>query len=149
MKYIKTYESFLDDILDKINNNGYDSLSDTEKNYLKAHSGDNKSEMDKLEKKHKIIQSTDSRFSFEYDSIKDDGNKKLYYGTINLPSLEEESYIIDGKIEGYIEVMNSGQIIPKFKKEFMNREYDIFDFCKGIEYELDSFLEYVIHTIEI
>jgi hypothetical protein len=38
----------------------------------------------------------------------------------------------------------NNQILPNFEKD----GYDILEFCNGLEYELDNFLDYVILTIK-
>jgi hypothetical protein len=54
----------------------------------------------------------------------------------------EKGGTIKGNMNGYIWSLN-GHNIPIFEKD----GYDILDFCDGIEYELDLFLDYVVLTI--
>ena len=59
---------------------------------------------------------------------------------------------IEGRLEGRIVVFKNGQVSPDFysvqKDPNTGDNYDVFEFCNGLEYELDNFLEYVISTIE-
>jgi len=50
-----------------------------------------------------------------------------------------------GILEGRIVRFENGTISPDF---YSKDEYDIFEFCNGLEYELDSFIDYVVAEIE-
>ena len=85
----------------------------------------------------------------EFDKIEKVDDEFRYYGTIYLPNLTISGKVISGKLYGYISYHTiSGFISPEFYKSENGKDYDIFDFCGGFEYELDSFLEYVIYEIE-
>jgi hypothetical protein len=47
-------------------------------------------------------------------------------------------------MEGYILVLDHDNKVPVFEK----KGYDILEFCNGLEYELDNFIDYVIETLE-
>lgn len=151
MKFVKTFESFnLDSILDKIHTSGIESLTKLEKEYLDAVSGENKNEIDRIEKEagERLIKSSDGYFVFEFSHMEDFGDEQMYYGIIHVPSIEwENGKSIEGIIEGYIEVHN-GAIAPNFEKKAFGHTYDVLEFCNGLEYELDSFLEQIISEIE-
>ena len=136
----------LNEILDKINSFGINSINDFEIRYLHACSLDDKFEIRKLEKEiiSRTFISSDNLFSFEFVSYKRKRRSKLYYGVITVPSLKNKNGVVNGRIKGYICKLRSDQIVPFFEKD----DYDILDFCYNIEYELDAFLEYVIKTIE-
>ncbi len=148
MLYLKTYENWtfynevLDEILDKINKSGFDSLDNLEKDFLKA--WDNKVEMNRILTLMKQQTFTDKYFTFKLKSIEDFGEEKYYYGTITVPDLEfGNNKRLSGELEGYILKVGE-QLIPYFERE----GYDILEYCNGLEYELDNFLEYVVNTIE-
>jgi len=153
MKYIKTFETFdqkyLDDILDKINSSGIDSLTSLEKEYLNAASVENKTEVERIEKEAGRRAIVSSYFRFDFDNMEDYGDEQRYYGTIHVPSIEfENGENIDGEMEGYIEVHPGGQIVPNFEKEAFGHTYDVLEFCNGLEYEFDAFLEQVIQELD-
>lgn len=151
MKYLKTFEHFdqkyLDSILDKITTSGINSLTKLEKDYLNASSGENKGEIERIEKEagKRTIKSANSYFSFDFDNMEDYGDEQRYFGTIHVPSIEwEDGKKIDGEIEGCIEVYPGGQIAPNFQKQALGHTYDVLEFCNGLEYEFDAFLQQVI-----
>ena len=51
---------------------------------------------------------------------------------------------MEGCLVGRIVRYDNGMTFPDFDKD----GYDIFEFCNGLEYELDSFIDYVIDEIE-
>lgn len=152
MVHLKTFETYhddhLDSILDKINKSGIDSLTSIEKDFLNAYSSGDENKMSHIEKieGQKLFVSNDKFFSFKYSHTEDYGESEgtRYYGTLTVPGLEwENRKTIDGELEGHIWALN-GQNIPVFEKE----DYDVLEFCNGLEYELDSFIDYVVSTIE-
>ena len=152
MKHIMTFEGYhdehLDTILDKISKSGIDSLSNIEKEFLSAYSSDDFDKMKYIERIEgdRLFVSSDKYFTFKYSHTEDyDDEGCQYHGTIVVPDLIlEDNTRIDGTIDGYILILDDGQALPVFEKE----NYDILDFCNGLEYELDSFLDYVTSTIE-
>jgi hypothetical protein len=142
------HDDHLDSILDKIGKSGMDSLNDIEREFLSAYSSDDFDKMTYIEKIEgdRFFTSSDKYFSFKYSHTEDYGDEGCqYHGTISVPDISfDNGAIIDGRIDGYILILNDGQILPVFEKD----NYDILDFCNGLEYELDSFLDYVISTIE-
>jgi len=149
MKYLKTFENYLDDILDKINISGYKSLSKLEKDYLNASSTDDKIKQDSIEKEAgvKSFTSSDKYFTFDFSHMEDFGDEQIYYGTIYCPSIEfENGKTIEGIIEGSIEVRDE-VVQPNFEKEAFGSTYGIYEFCNGLEYELDNFMQYIIEEL--
>ena len=76
-----------------------------------------------------------------------------YLGTLYVPDLEwENGKRLEGRLEGRIVVFSNGQISPDFysiqKDPKTHDNYDVFEFCNGLEYELDSFLDYVVAELE-
>ncbi len=151
MKYLKKFESYhqdkVDQILDKINKSGINSLTQIEKDYLDAFGKDDFMKMMNLayEAGLKNFVSTDRYFEFTFSHLEDFGDEgEFYYGTIKVPDIEfENGTRLDGTMEGYILVTESGEKVPCFEKN----GYDILEFCNGLEYELDNFLDYVIDTL--
>lgn len=101
MKYLKTFESYLDDLLDKINKSGIDSLTTLEKEWLKAHSTDKQEDREKIEREmgKRTFESSDNYFRFEFIEMEDYGDEQIIRGTMYVPSIEFE----DGReIEGIL-----------------------------------------------
>ena len=151
MKYLKTFEthSYLDELLDKINASGYDSLTQLEKDWLKAHSTDKEEEAEKIERElgKRTFTSSNNLFSFDFIEMEDYGDEQIIRGTIDVPSIEfYNGSRLDGTIEGYIEVRD-GVGHPNFQKEAFGGTYDIYDFCQGLEYELDSFIQDIVDEL--
>jgi hypothetical protein len=152
MKHLKTFEGYhddhLDSILDKINKSGMASLSKIDKDFLDAYKDGDEEKMSYIEhiEGQRTFTSNDKYFTFKYSHTEDYGDEGLYYyGTLTVPDLEfPNGDKIDGEIVGYIWVVGNGQVVPVFDKG----EYDVLEFCNGLEYELDNFLDYVISTIE-
>ena len=150
MKYIKTYENFLDKILDKINDTGMSSLTEVELNYLNAQAHNDTDRIANIEKQvSKVIyKSDDGMFEFEYSHKEDLGKEKIYYGIIHVPSITDyNGKYIDGTIQGYIEVRD-GLAEGNFEKEIYGATYDVYEFCEGLEYELDDFFHDTVDEIE-
>lgn len=151
MNYLKTYERWtnysdiVDDILDKINSSGINSLNASEKDFLDAYRKNNYKQMDDLIRDFNARNFSDKYFSFKYSHSEETGDETRYYGTIFVPDLVwEDGKTVNGEIEGYICKLSNHQLVPYFDKG----DYDILEFCNGLEYELDNFLEYVVNTLE-
>ena len=155
MKHIMRFESYseqerLDDILDKISKYGEDSLTDLEKKFLKSWNTNSQSEVhDEIKwiENEQIFEDDNGYFKFEFKEWEDYGDEQHFIGTLYVPDIESEDNDgkIEGRLEGRIVKYENGMISPDFTH---TEGYDIFDFCNGLEYELDSFLDYVIAEIE-
>lgn len=150
-KYLKKFETYqqdkVDEILDKISKSGMSSLSKNELDFLDAFGKGDKDKLIHLEYESglKDFKSTDGYFSFKLSQVDDYGSEKKYYGIITVPDIVWESgKRIDGTMEGHILVLNNDTKVPVFDKH----GYDILEFCNGLEYELDNFIDYVIETLE-
>jgi hypothetical protein len=157
MKHLMRYEGYttkerVDDILDKISKYGIASISSLEKEFLDAHAKGTESEVhDRIIKKEieTVFEDDFGYFKFEYKETEDYGDETHYIGTLYTPDLEfTDGRIIKGRLEGRIVFYNNGQISPDFYYEDKNTTYDFFEFCNGLEYELDSFLDYVVQEIQ-
>lgn len=138
---------YLDIILDKINKSRMSSLNKYEKEYLEAYSNNDYIKMEHLEyiNTQKTFESSDGLFKFIYTQTTYVGDEIHIHGTLLVPDLEfEDGSIIEGELDGYIAVHSYYHLDPYFEKD----DYDVFEFCNGLEYELDLFLDYVIVTIE-
>lgn len=146
-KLANQYQKKVDEILDKILDLGLDSLSQTEMEYLEAFGKGDTMKMINLEYDSvlKNFESIDGNFKFIFLFSKDFGDDGVfYYGTITVPDIfDAEIGKVEGVIDGYILVNKNNDKIPCFEKD----GYDILEFCNGLEYELDNFLDYVIDTL--
>lgn len=161
MKHLMRYEGYtskerVDDILDKISKYGMNSLTSLEKDFLDSHKSGQEEELhDKLAKSESetTFEDDNGNFKFEFDSCEDYGDEVHYLGTLYVPDLVwPNGKRIEGRLEGRIVVFSNGQISPDFyslQKDMTSGEhYDVFEFCNGLEYELDSFLDYVASELE-
>lgn len=161
MKHLMRYEGYTsiertDEILDKISKYGIKSLTPLEKEFLDSHKIGKEEELhDKLAKSEteNIFEDDNGYFKFEFDSCEDYGDEVHYLGTLYVPDLEfENGKRIEGRLEGKIVVYENGQVSPDFysiqKDPKSLDHYDVFEFCNGLEYELDSFIDYVVSELE-
>ncbi len=161
MKHLMRYEGYTskertDEILDKISKYGINSLTSLEKEFLDSHSiGKEEETHDKLSKSESetVFEDDNGYFKFEHTEIEDYGDEVHYIGTLYVPDLEwSNGKRIEGRLEGRIVVYSNGQISPDFysvqKDSKSHDNYDVFEFCNGLEYELDSFLDYVIGELK-
>lgn len=159
MKHLMRYENYtaserLDDILDKISKYGYDSLSQLEKDFLDSHKTDNEEEIhDKLSKSEMETTFEDDLgyFKFELKEVQkvtsNQGELEEIHiiGTLYVPDLVwPNGKKLEGRLIGKIVKYVNGTT----SLEFENDGYDVFEFCNGLEYELDSFTDYVASEIE-
>ena len=159
MKHLMRYENYtsterMDDILDKISKYGIDSLSDLEKEFLDSHKTGKEQELhDKLAKSEVETTFEDDlgKFTFELSEVQKIKNKGgeleeiEIIGTLYVPDLELSSgKKVEGRLEGKIIKYSNGTTSLEFEKD----GYDVFEFCNGLEYELDSFIDYVVSEID-
>jgi hypothetical protein len=161
MKHLMRYEGYTsnertDEILDKISKYGMKSITPLEKEFLDSHKLGKEEELhDKLVKSEteNIFEDDNGHFKFEFDSCEDYGDELHYLGILYVPDLElENGKRIEGRLEGRIVVYENGQVSPDFysmqKDPKSLDHYDVFEFCNGLEYELDSFIDYVVSELE-
>jgi len=132
----------VDDILDKISKYGINSLTKLEKDFLDAHSTGDEEEIHTIltkEESEKVFEDDNGYFKFILDDIKDFGSYRAYKGTLFVPDLElSKSKKIEGILKGEIISYSNGSSIS-----FEKKGYDVFEFCNGLEHELDIFIDYV------
>ena len=152
MNHLMRYEGYssserMDDVLDKISKYGISSLTQLEKEFLDSHkSGSEKESHDKISKEESETIFEDDYFKFEFETWEDFGDEQHFIGILYVPDLElPDGKIIEGRLEGKIIKFENGNISPDF---YSKDGYDAFEFCNGLEYELDSFIDYVIDKIE-
>lgn len=158
MKYLMKYEGYsskerLDDILDKIKKYGMSSISSSEKDFLDSHSTGNELEVhNRLTKEEsvRLFEDDNGYFSFEHNETEDYGDEIHYIGVMYVPNLKfANGDEINGELEGRLIVYDNGQISINFSKTDKDGDdYDIFEFCEGLEYELDDFIEYIIQELK-
>ena len=141
----------VDDLLDKIFKYGVKSLSKLELEFLDAHKTGGEEEIHNQitkEQSETVFKDDDGYFTFTLDSIEDYGDETHYIGTIECPDYTygDGGETIPGILEGRIVVTSEGITSPDFCYE--NTGLEIFDFCEGLEYELDSFIDYVVSELE-
>jgi len=154
MNHILRFESYsigerLDDILDKISKYGIDHLTKLENEFLNSFKSGNEVEThDKIKymENEVIFEDTNGDFKFELKSSKKHKKSKHYYGTIYVPPIEINGKMIEGCLDGKIIEYRNGSKSLDFSSQDGR---DIFEFCSGIEYELDNFIDYVISEISI
>ena len=161
MKHLMRYEGYtsmerVDDILDKISKYGIKSLTQLEKEFLDSHKLGQEEEIhDKLAKEESetVFEDDKGYFKFEHTETEDYGDETHYIGTLYVPDLEwPNGKKLEGRLEGRIVVYSNGSISPDFysisKDPKTHEHYDVFEFCNGLEYELDSFIDYVVSELE-
>jgi len=161
MKHLMRYEGFssqerLDEILDKISKYGIGSISNYEKDFLDSHKSETQEEIHKKlqYKENEIIFEDDyNRFRFELNDIEDHGGELHISGTLYVPDISfENAQSIEGRIEGEIIVYPNNETSPNFYKNIKDRNreivFDVFDFIEGLEYEFDSFIDYIVDEVK-
>ena len=161
MRHLMRYEGYtskerLDDILDKISKYGINSLNQMEKDFLDSHStGKEEQTHQEIAKQEteKIFEDDQGYFKFEHLETEDYGDEIHYVGILYVPDLElETGQRVEGRLKGKIVVFKNGQVSPDFYSieldEASGDHYDVFEFCNGLEYELDSFLDYVVGELD-
>lgn len=161
MKHLMRYEGYtskerVDDILDKISKYGMSSLTSLEKQFLDSHkSGQEEEYHNKItkEESESVFEDDFGYFKFEHKETENYGDEIHYLGTLYVPDLVwSNGKKIEGILEGRIIVYYNGSVSPDFysieKDSKSGDHYDVFEFCNGLEYELDSFIDYVVGELE-
>ena len=127
-------------------------MSPLEKDFLDSHKLGKEEEIHKIltkEESENVFEDDNGLFKFELESITNKGYERHYNGILTCPDLKINGKTIKGRLSGTIvHILSTGVIIPDFFYETNNENYDIFDFCEGNEYELDSFVDYVASELE-
>lgn len=140
-------EDYLNEILDKISKFGLSFLTKAEKDFLDAFSREDGQTMNKIQREQisRKFESIDSKFTFILVDVEKKSEEGVFYhGELRVPDLLlANGRTVQGIMNGYIWSIN-GNNIPVFEKD----GYDVLEFCDGIEWEFDIFLDYVISTIK-
>jgi len=146
----------VDGLLDKISKHGISALSKLEIDFLDSFKNGEELEYLKILLKDEADRTFIDDlgiFKFEYINKEVKRNKKTseiethYIGIIYCPDLKLSSgRRIPGRMVGKIVLLNDGFIIPEFF--IKNEKYDLYDFCEGLEYELDIFFDFVVNEIQ-
>ena len=158
MKHLMRFENYTandrsDEILDKISKYGMSSLSKTEKEFLDSFSkGDELNLHNKITKEENETVFNDDMgyFTFELDEMIEFDDETHYKGILYVPDLKLDEKTVDGRLEGSIISYEDGQTAIDFNsiEEINGDTIDVFEFCNGIEYELDSFVDYIISELD-
>jgi hypothetical protein len=147
------YEGFTtsdrsDEILDKIKKYGISSISPEEKHFLDSHANNSQDEVHKklTQIENEVVFEDDNGyFRFELTEVKKIGDSQQLIGVFYVPDMKDGDGIdYDGRLEGQITVHTSGEVTADFSKG----GWDIFDFCEGLEHELDQFIDYVVGEVD-
>jgi hypothetical protein len=157
MKHLMRYEGYssqerLNDILDKISTYGINTLSIDEKEFLDAHSNNKETEVhNKLifKENETVFEDDYGLFKFEHLETIEFDDEIHYIGTLYVPELKKSNGssikgILIGKIVVYKSDNDEVSVID-FETE---NGIDVFEFCNGIEYELDNFIDYVVNELK-
>lgn len=144
------------EILEKIFKYGILSITKNEKLFLDAIStGDTESAISIMDRLDNDPILEDRYFKFELDEIIYDDDCIEYVGILYVPDLylnDDNDDRIEGNLTGKIVLFNTGDYSIEFEKTVIEKgeevQYDVFEFCNGLEYELDSFIDYVIQELE-
>jgi len=160
MKHLMRYDGYtvqqrVDDILDKISKYGMVSLRPDELDFLNAHKTGTEEEIHKkmtFDENDTIFEDDNGYFKFEHSETEEYDDQVHYIGTLYVPDLVFPSgKKLEGRLEGRIVVYSGGQTSLDFytvSKKSNEDAYDVFEFCNGLEYELDSFMDYVVSELD-
>lgn len=142
------YDKRLDSILDKINSNGIDSLSKIERDFLDAHHEGKEQEIYKnliSDDNERTFYDDDGKFKFILEVTSVYGNNTYHTGILECPDYIIGYDTIPGRIRGRIVILGNGKTYPEFTHD--ESGLDVWDFCEGLEYELDNFIDYVVSEL--
>lgn len=145
----------INEILDKISRYGIESITSNERSFLDSLStNDEETINSKLLGLMSDYIIEDEYFKFELEDIVYSDDCIKYIGTLYVPDLisEDGNIIIEGNLNGKIILENNGDYLLDFFKVVkineIDVEYDVFEFCDGLEYEFDSFVDYLLQELE-
>lgn len=96
-----------------------------------------------------VIEDEDFGLIFKFEKLQKQGEETYYWGTLYCPDYtyggeEDEQETIPGEIYGRFVVFDEGPIILDFEGP---NDITAYDFCEGMEHELDNFAEYAVDEI--
>ena len=127
-------------------------MTDHDKDFLDAFSSGND---EIVHNKMKVLNTDtffeDDFFKFELNNIEYKKDNIEYSGNLYVPDLEKHNKTIEGNLVGKIILHSNGSYSLNFVKISYDKgkeiEYDVFEFCSGLEYELDNFIDYVVQEL--
>lgn len=138
----------LDDILDKVFTYGRESLRTEELEFLDAFSSGNEENIHEkilLSEFNNIFEDDSGNFRFEYLGTEYTDDEVHHLGVLYVPDLVlSKRKTIKGRLEGKIIIYKNLLTSVVFN----NDKYDVFEFCYGLEYELDAFIEQILQSLD-
>lgn len=91
----------------------------------------------------------DEQFIFHFEKIQRQGEETYYWGTLYCPDYtyggeEDEQETIPGELYGRFVAFEDGPTMLDFEGP---NDLTVYDFCEGLEHELDNFAEYAVDEI--
>lgn len=147
------YEDRVNIILDKVLKYGVISLNKRELYFLDSFSsGDFKVILDKYIILEDILTFENTHFKFELNDTIIGNHEVSHKGVMYVPDITINGNIVEGNLDGELVVYKNGTYVLNFEKIInYNKKkiiYDICDFCDGLEYEFDNFIDYIIQELE-
>lgn len=147
------YEDRVNIILDKILKYGYKSLSSRELDFLDSFSSEDfKVILDKYTILEDILVFENLHFKFELNDTIISNHEVSHKGIMYVPDITINGNVVEGNLDGELVVYKNGTYVLNFEKNIKYNKkkiiYDICDFCEGLEYEFDSFIDYIIQELE-
>ena len=145
-KKIYSSQDRLNEILDKISQFGSESINEYEQDFLDSYADGQEEFFNQIlneVEEETIFDSDDGLFNFKLDEIHQFDDQIHLVGTIKVPDMTLKGKKITGYLFGKIIVYKKDQ----FAIDFSDGKYDIFEFCSGIEYELDTFIDEIIQKV--
>ena len=147
MKIFENTTDRLNCVLDKLSKYGDKSLTKSEKMFLESYKDNNENSIHSnllISEFDSIFVDDNEIFKFEYLGSTKNGKEWVHKGILYTPDLKIKKRTVNGILKGSIISYGNGLYSINFK----SKKLDIFDFCNGIEYELDLFIEHIISKIE-
>lgn len=146
-------DSRVNEILDKIAKYGILTITILEKDFMDIYSlGIVSDTIKRLELLNNAFTYDDDNFKFELKETIVMIDETYYIGTLYVPELVfSDGLIVEGNLEGKIISFNNGTYALEFDKNIQVKKkkirYEVYDFCWGLEYELDNFIDYIIQEL--
>lgn len=153
METLNKVSERVDEILEKITKYGIDAITIFERDFMDAYSnGVNEMTMQRLDVLDNALTYEDSIFKFELKETIFTLDEIYYIGTLYVPDIIFNNGVsISGNLEGKVIAFSNGTYALEFDKKTLMRKkqviYEVYDFCWGLEYELDNFIDYIIQEM--
>lgn len=153
METINKIDERVNEVLDKITKYGINTLTIFEKDFMDAYSfGVEETIIQRLDALDNAFTYEDSNFKFELKETQIFADEIYYIGTLYVPDIVFDNGVnISGNLEGKVIAFGNGTYALEFDKKFLMKKkqisYEVYDFCWGLEYELDNFIDYIIQEM--